>query len=239
MERIIQTPSQQENHSIAFDLARTLYKEHLISIPEKWRDKKFQMLEGDRWKNIVSQYLLTWDFKEPLVCSFISEYAGIGKSHAAWCLFKKYIYEWYITHQNENYEVYKSLNGESEEYQRREYFRPKVQCITEASLVSTIKSIDKNSGFTEKDLLEQYTQYDILFLDEMFKTNEFQKNLIYEIINQRFEWTMKPTIITGNISYENLKQNGRIISRINNAMLINIEEKMEDMRPKYDGGTNG
>jgi len=225
----------------SFDIANWLFKEHLSGIPKEWHEKKFSQLTGELWEK-TKPILLEWDFETPRICTLLGG-VGIGKTHAAFCLFKKFIKNWYDNKAEDNLNVYNAINGITTDYVRTEYFKPKTKSITEGMLLAEIRnSYDKKGEETEKEILEKYSNYDILFIDEAFGSGEtnFSRAKILEIINQRIEWTGKPTILTSNATFKKIGDDidARIASRINNHLLVNVESKQPDMRVEENGCLN-
>ncbi len=72
---------------------------------------------------------------------------------------------------------------------------------------------------SQYETIQQIASYDILILDDLGAStnNEWQKEVFLDLIDQRYS-QQKPTIITSNISFENMKNvlGERIERRLNN-----------------------
>jgi DNA replication protein DnaC len=76
-----------------------------------------------------------------------------------------------------------------------------------AELFSKLKSTyDPNSGVSEYDIIKDYLESDLLFLDDLGtdKISDWAYQTLYRIINYRYEY-LKETIITSNFSLEELE----------------------------------
>ena len=93
------------------------------------------------------------------------------------------------------------------------------------------------SGFSdnkpEEQTIDEFTKTDFLFIDDLGaeKTTEWSKQTLYLIIDRR-DRDLKTTIITSNLSLEEIEENisGRIASRIANSVVINVN--LPDYRKK-------
>jgi DNA replication protein DnaC len=201
-----------------------------LDIPVMYLNKNLNDLQGEEIKPIV-ETVKAWGFKNPLVCSIISVQNGVGKSHIASGLLRQFIKN-YVT---VNYET---INKEYEEYESKEYFEFKkfhLGFVPERIILREIRDTYKDKYRTEQSIFDKYCRYDVLVIDDIFSNNEkdkeFQRRVILDIVNDRCEYKMKPTILTSNLSFEELVSiDTRIASRIRNKMLIEIKSKLKDFR---------
>lgn len=220
-------------------LADKLYYKHIEEIPEKYRHKKFSDLEHPFWQEKVIPLAKEWDFKNPTIFSILSSQNGIGKTHLSFCLYKKYIFDYYHSKEDENFEIYLSIKeGADNPTLRTEYYKPRTICISEDILALKIRdTYEKKNNESELEIVETMSNADILLLDDIFTTteNNFGRKNIYTILNARDGWKSLPTIITSNRSYAHIRDSidASISSRINNKYLIDImDTKLPDYRPK-------
>lgn len=195
-------------------------------LPPLMRDKTFGQLKGEI--NKVAEQCKLWDFKNPLTVSILSNQNGIGKTHIAVCLFKKFLYDYYtelFSKHNTKEEIkdqYGKLGG-----------LPYVKFASEKKLLAEIQKSYDSKRESEYDILEYYSNFKLLVIDDMFSTrdNDFAKRTLFYIIDERNEYLGLPTILTSNYSPEEVKQiDSRIYSRISNNMLWKIESKLPDYR---------
>lgn len=68
-----------------------------------------------------------------------------------------------------------------------------------------ISTFSDGSPMTTYDVIRNYVAYDFLFIDDLDKLDPttFKKNLMYKIINGRYE-ELKPTVISSNVDVEEL-----------------------------------
>lgn len=108
--------------------------------------------------------------------------------------------------------------------------------IPERKLLNEFKECMKfNNETSEEDVLKKYTRYDLLVIDDVFSSREsnyeFSRSKLLSILDERLYYTMKPTIITSNLTLDEIATiDTRIASRIDNSMLIQINSKQIDYR---------
>ena len=202
-----------------------------LDIPVMYLNKNLNDLQGEEIKPIV-ETVKAWDFKNPLVCSIISVQNGVGKSHIASGLLRQFVKN-YVTVN------YDAINKEYEEYEHKEYFEVrkfKLGFVPERIILREIRDTYKDKYKTESDIFDKYCTYDLLVIDDIFSSKEtgdkdFSRRTILDLINDRCEYKMKPTVLTSNLSFDELVSiDTRIASRINNKMLIEIKTKLKDYR---------
>ncbi len=104
----------------------------------------------------------------------------------------------------------KCLNG---------FFKKNIYFIVTEDLLQEIRNCyNKNSEFTEKEIMDKYKKCDLLILDEFIleKTTEWCFKILYMIINYRYKHLL-PTIYTSNLSLNQigvLLEDHKIPSRI-------------------------
>lgn len=148
--------------------------------------------------NVLKDYVVKEKYKDEKQNGlFLIGNVGTGKSFAMEC-------------------IYTAIKTKRE----RAYYRNVNDIIEE------VKDTFENE-YTEQQVIEKYQKTPILFLDDLGseKDSEFTKNVIYKIINYRYNNNL-PTIISSNYSKEDLRKNSdleleRIVSRIqDNALTI-------------------
>lgn len=208
-----------------------IWNNSLLDIPEMYKNKSLNDLQGEEIQNIIKT-LESWDFQNPLVCSIISVQNGIGKSHIASGLLKRFIKSYVM----KNYE---QMNKEYEEFERKEFFEFKsfnLGFVPERIILREIRDAYKDKYKTESDIFAKYCKYDLLVIDDIFSSKEtgdkdFSRRTILDLINDRCEYKLRPTILTSNLDFsEFVNIDTRIASRINNEMLIEIKTKLKDFR---------
>lgn len=208
-----------------------IWRNSELDIPAMYISKSLNDLLGEEIKNIV-ETVKEWDFKNPLVCSIISVQNGVGKSHIASGLLRQFV-KMYVT------DNYSEIDKEYEEYEHKEYFNFKkfyLGFVPERIILREIRDAYKDKYKTEKDIYDKYCRYDLLVIDDIFSSKEtgdkdFSRRTILDLINDRCEYRLKPTILTSNLSFDELVNiDTRIASRINNKMLIEIKTKLKDFR---------
>ncbi len=95
------------------------------------------------------------------------------------------------------------------------------------------KCFENNSAETESQILDKYSDCDLLILDDLGseKTSDFAIQSLYLLIDRRIR-NMKSTIITTNLSLEQIEEklDARIASRLSGMKIIKIN--MPDYRKK-------
>lgn len=105
----------------------------------------------------------------------------------------------------------------AESYQGdRVYQKVTLETVTE--IIRTYRSTySRDSENTEQDIINFYTERDLLIIDELgtSKGDDKELNILFEIINNRYE-TKRPTVIISNQSIEQVKEilGQRIIDRL-------------------------
>ena len=209
-------------------------------IPEQWRSRKFEDFTNPVMK-IISDKLIQWDFITPVISGIISSQNGIGKTHLATCIYKKYIFNQIeksfdktIENISEDYiadEIKNWFNRGSGGY---EDIRTRMgMFLSEKKLALQIQESFNNKSSSQLEILESYCKTDFLVIDDLFslKQNEFARQNIFYIIDERSDWHSKPTFITSNLSLSEIADiDTRIADRIRNSMLFQVTEKVESFR---------
>ena len=106
-------------------------------------------------------------------------------------------------------------------------------CPTQEVLLNIRESFRPNSKESEADIIDQYTEYDVLVLDDLGaeKTSEYSITTLYLIIDRRLRDCM-PTIITTNLTLTEIEEklSARIASRLSAMTVFKIN--MPDYRKK-------
>ena len=100
-------------------------------------------------------------------------------------------------------------------------------------LLKIRQTFDRDAGMTDIDYIEMYGQYQYLVLDDFGaeKTTEWARTTLYLIIDKRIR-LMKPTIVTSNLSLEQIEDvvDGRLASRLAGFKVVNFQ--CEDWRKR-------
>jgi len=211
---------------LSFKLNRSL-----TDLNEKWIDRKFSDFakSTDELKSYVEK-LKQWDFKEPNLAGIISVQNGIGKTHLATCVYKKFIY----SDLELRFDRVCSDEIALIEWINKDYDTGKIIFESEKRMIVQIQdSFNDKKYDSQKKILEKYSNADFLIIDDMFslRQNEFARQQVFYIIDERAEWKNKPTFITSNLSLSEIADiDTRIADRIRNSMLFQVKEKMESFR---------
>lgn len=183
----------------------------------------------------IADELRKWDFKNPIGISIISKQNGIGKTGMAVCLFKKFVYEYFKTHYENNIRYYYKSIRENE-WDVLELYEPMhLQFLSAKKLDLEIRmSYNDKYGEKEDEILNRYSSKTFLIIDDIFSStdNDFsRRNLLY-ILDERLEWKNLPTVITSNYDFESLQKiDTRIASRMNfKDGFFEIQTKQTDLR---------
>lgn len=198
------------------------------SFPMAYRDKSFSNLEGD-YQDIIKK-LEAWDFQTPLICSLLSVQNGIGKTHIAMAMFKQYIKIKQKLFFEYNAEVYQDKGWEYKLTTGLEFVSAR------RILLEVRDTYDKKKS--ELDIVDSYSEIPLLVIDDIFSSKEkgdrdFERRILLDILDRRTDYNIKPTILTGNLTLDEIANiDTRIASRLNNKMLIQITKKLTDYRTK-------
>jgi len=201
------------------------------NIPLEYFEKRLSGIIGDEYKPIL-EILLNWDFLNPPVCAIISNQNGIGKSHLASAMIRQYVKK-YVTDNYDNF------LQKYEEEENKEYFfldGLKLGFVPERTILREIRDCYKSKYGNEQAIFTELCSYSILVIDDIFSSKEsgdkdFSRRTILDLMNDRFEYYHRPTIITSNLSLNEIANiDTRLASRINNKMLIEIKTKLSDYR---------
>lgn len=183
------------------------------NIPEFWISRRLSQLKGDEGYMKQIETLSKWDFKNPVSITMLSNITGIGKTHIAMCLYRKYVYGYVLKFGNEIQSAnFNCFVKESHLYRRIQD-------------TYTDKSFEK-----EKDVITEYANKNFLVIDDMFSSrdNEFARQKMLDIIDMRIDWNRKATIITSNLSIDDIKKvDSRIASRLTNGLIINFKSGID------------
>lgn len=208
-------------------------------LPEHWRDRNFSMVTNETLK-IVCDKLKQWDFKTPIISSLISKQNGIGKSFIGTCLIRKYFYdriapdfdEYFVEWNEHEAGMY---YGDGKVFLRNTYYH-EVSILDDKKLHMEIQeTFAKKKTDSQKNILDKYVGYKFLVIDDMFsnRSNEFARQNILYVIDERTEYLNRPTFITSNLTIDEIADiDTRIADRINNSMLFQIDKPIESYRSK-------
>lgn len=212
-------------------------------LPEHWRNRNFSMIDNPILK-VICEKLIKWDFKTPIVSSIISKQNGIGKSFISTCLIRKYFqdiispdFDNKFVEWNENLDgMYSYMDGTPDIFMRF-YYGNEVGILDDKKMNLEIQETfnRKKSELSQKAILDKFVSYKFLVIDDMFsnRTNDFARQNILYILDQRIEFYNKPTFITSNLTLEEIADiDTRIADRINNSMLFQIDKPIESYRKR-------
>lgn len=115
------------------------------------------------------------------------------------------------------------------------YNHPFFDCIFEKSQNMDDEFLYKPSHASEREITKKYIETSFLFLDDLGveRTSERMKRQFYSIIDERVG-NNKVTVITSNLSKENIVENvgERVVSRLEH--FLTIEFKKNDLRKNLD-----
>lgn len=187
--------------------------------PEQWRHKTLNSIVNieNAYTGIIKA-ITEWDWKNTPSFAIISKFNGIAKTHLAICCQRKYLYD-RIT-ENPELDFKTQLF-----YKERNIFY---------ELMETYK--DKRNEFkTEKEIIEYYCRLPFLVIDDLFsnRQNEFARRVILDILDERIDWRGRPTVITSNLTLNEIAAiDNRIASRLSSGILFKFETKINDFRIK-------
>lgn len=208
-----------------------------ININPAWRTRTFKDFDNTDLKSVAAK-LKEWDFVSPNISSILSIQNGIGKTHLATCVYKKFIYN-LICEQFDNYfkpgkdRVDELLKWFNEDFNNQTY--KKYEFLSEKKLALMIQDSFRDKQTSQLEILEHYCKLDFLVIDDCFsmKQNEFARQNIFYIIDERAEWNNKPTFITSNLSLTEIADiDTRIADRIRNSMMFQVTDKIDSFRKK-------
>jgi hypothetical protein len=169
---------------------------------------------------------------------------GVGLRHQK-CLLSNYegdcqiVKTWAIPHRTENLLIQstKSGNGKThlavgalKELNRLSSKTSKIELsckfTTFSELMLQVRASFNKEGYTEEDFKKELVSLDALVIDDLGaeKVTEYALSFLYVIINGRYE-NMKPTIITTNLTGEEIVQNYgmRILSRLASGTIMKVD----------------
>lgn len=176
----------------------------------------------------------SWDYQTPPLVAFISKHNGIGKTHLIFALFKKAVYDWMNTRDIFK-EPAKLIQFEEDYLQRDEKFK---WFYKERDIMYAISEEygGQRALQHEKQALDTFIEKPILFIDDLFSTkkagNENSRRIMLDLIDQRVDWYGRPTVITSNLSLEEIHAEiePRIASRLRSEYTFNVKSEFPDMR---------
>lgn len=112
-------------------------------------------------------------------------------------------------------------------------YKQRVRFITTLDLLGSIKeTYNDDSEYTEQKLVSEYCEIPILILDDVGveNTKPWVSEIFFKILDTRMTYK-KITIVTSNLSIDNLKHDERIKSRLK-KMTICVQMPEQDIRNK-------
>lgn len=194
-----------------------LYLLEKCNIPKHWLKKSFNMLTGDKSYVEAVNQIKNWDFHEPSSLFLSSPNPGTGKTHLCVCLAKKFWYQFF-------------LKNPDAVLQRNTF-------IKESELFNEIRdSYNDNSYITESKIIDKYVNSYFLVIDDLFcsvnstnqKSMDFARRIILDIIDRRLDWHKRTTIISSNLSLQDISTiDPRISSRISAGLKFNFSSQYD------------
>jgi chromosomal replication initiation ATPase DnaA len=185
--------------------------------PEKWIAKRFDQLTGDKKYIDTVTKIIEWDFKDPIAYTILSKANGVGKTHMGVSLCRKYIYQDIVKRE-----------GDTEKKYYTDIF------VTDATIYRKVQESYRDKSFqSESEIIERYAKKKFLVIDDLFSSrdNDFARRIMLEIINLRLDWYGLPTFITSNLNRKEIREiDTRIDSRLNNGIVIELQNNTEDRR---------
>lgn len=128
-----------------------------------------------------------------------------------------------------NSQIWHYVNGK-----RSRRIFPYVQILSAKKLSYMVQQSFKDSSHNMPlDILESFTNSDMLLIDDMFsmKTTDFDRQNFYFILDERLEWKHVPTIITSNLSLTDIADiDTRLADRMSNDMCFEIKSDVPSYR---------
>lgn len=191
------------------------------NISKKWHTKKFTDLLGDDKylafvKGISEIDIL--NFKG--IITFAGANSGIGKTHLALCLYKKWISQSYL----------KNVMQDEDKKCALSHLFAKERIIF-YELMEIYSGAEKKKS--ELTILESYCKPAILVIDDMFsnRENEMARRVILDILDERSDWNDLITIVTTNKTLEEIKKiDNRIASRMENEHCYELVSQTKNYR---------
>lgn len=102
-----------------------------------------------------------------------------------------------------------------------------VAVITSAAEIIRVfkRSMDRNAGYTEGDVIAELASFDLLVIDEVGAQagTHYELSALHEVLDRRYQW-IKPTVIVSNLDAKGLSQyiGERALDRLreNKALLV-------------------
>lgn len=117
--------------------------------------------------------------------------------------------------------------------------KQRTRFITTLDLLDKIKeSYDPESNFNEQKLLSEFCEIPVLILDDIGteKTTPWVREVFFKILNTRMT-NLKVTLVTSNLSIDDLEHDERIKSRLR-KMCIEVKMPEQDIRNKIGRDEN-
>ncbi len=117
--------------------------------------------------------------------------------------------------------------------------KQRVRFITTLDLLGRIKeSFNDHSEHTENQLVNEFATIPVLILDDIGteQPKSWVKEVFYRILDTRMNYK-RLTIVTSNLSLQELQHDKRIISRMS-KLVISIQMPEEDIRMKISEKEN-
>lgn len=192
-------------------------------IPERFKDTTLKDLQGSADYKTQLLSISEWDFKDPNIICLLSSNNGMGKTHIAWSMIKKYIYK--LINDKSSEEIYKIFDSGKHRYSN--FFWKEYEILNYIKATYSPGSIQ-----TEQQAKDYLINREILVIDDLFRTkqSDWTIGILFEIIDKRWE-TMKPTIITSNYLIKEIYEiDTSFASRINNKGVFEFMETLKDWR---------
>lgn len=215
------------------ELINFKFENSLDIIPEHWRSRKFSDFDNTGLFEIAEK-LRQWDFVNPNCVSILSPQNGIGKTHLATCVLKKFIYN----KVSRSLDRFLEIAGDGY-YDINDWLSDKIETnslfLSEKKLGLLIQeSFKDGKSKSHLQILEYYCNLDFLVIEDLFSfsENEFERKNIFYIIDERREWRNKPTLVTSNLFFKDIAENidTRIADRLRSPFMFQIKEPIKSFR---------
>lgn len=189
-----------------------------LKVPEHWALKKFEHLKGEVETIVKELQKVEVDKPYRLIC-LAGKQNGIGKTHLAVCLFKKFIFERVTKILTERQKEDPDITVNDLKLGGLGIFAKEYQILS---------NVINNYEHTKSDskAIYEYVSTPLLVIDDLFsnRTNDFARRIMLNLIDERCDWHGYPTVITTNLSLEEIGEiDSRIASRLQSDIFYLIK----------------
>lgn len=193
-------------------------------IPAYWVEKRFDQLNLDAKLSEKVTDIAHWLFEDPVSITLLSKSNGCGKTHIAVCLLRKFM----GAELSRIARRHGTTSSAFTDYKRN-------YILWDGDIYEQIQSSFQQGykGASREQLISKYARQDFLVIDDMFssRVTDFTREVMLSIIHKRIDWERKPTVITSNLSLEEIKEiDSRIYSKLHNGLVLEIKSVQKDWR---------